>query len=220
MNRRSTLAALCALLALLGPARAQTAKVGKFDAARVFREFQLFRQFEEERQGMQTRAQQQLVERRDKFPYLLDEEWNRMLELRAKGDGLTPAERDELASLTGLSDSRDRELSELEAPGTRTEEQRARFRALTALKRSAEDGMRAMLTRLTEEIKKREAEMDAQVTAMMEAAIEKVAKAQALDLVLVADVVLYGGVDVTDAVLAALNEAAAGAAAPPAGGTP
>ncbi len=199
------------LAALAAPAAAQEVKVGKIDVPRTLRAFEQFATHRRDVEQRMAQLNAQLTERAERFTLLLDEEWNKLQELRAKGQNLTEAERAELDKLMKLSDERDRQLAELETKEQRTEAERDQLNLLQSIKRQAQQGLKTMQERLGEELRQFDQEGSARIQEKFDAAVKQIAEAQGLTLVVSSELVFFGGTDITDAVIAALN------AAPPAG---
>lgn len=196
------------LAALAAPAAAQEVKVGKIDVPRTLRAFEQFATHRREVEQRMAQLNAQLTERAERFTLLLDEEWNKLQELRAKGQNLSEAERAELDKLMKLSDERDRQLAELETKPERTEAERDQLNLLQSIKRQAQQGLKTMQERLGEELRQFDQEGSARIQEKFDAAVKQIAEAQGLTLVVSSELVFFGGTDITDAVIAALNAVA------------
>lgn len=219
MQRPHLMLWLAATLTLVTAAAAQEPKVGKLDGERVFKEYKLYQQLNEELQAMGRSLLTQHDVRRRKYPLLLDEEYNQLMDLQKRRQNLSPAEKTNLDRLEKLSDDRDRELAELEGQSQLTDKQNERWKELQLLRRQATDMLRDQWERIQKQGEERAREIESKLTAEIRTAVEEVAKKQGLTVVLQAEVVVFGGIDITDATLEVLNArpAPAGVSAPAAG---
>lgn len=214
------LASLVVVLALTTAASAQEPKVGKLDGERVFKEYKLYQQLNDELQAMGRALVTQHDVRRLKFPLLLDEEYNQLADLQKRRATLTPAEKTNLDRLEKLSDDRDRELADLEGQQQPTEQQNERWRELQRLRSQAKDMLRDSWERIQKQGEDRAREIESKLTAEIRTAVEEVAGQQGLTVVLQSEVVIFGGIDITDATLQVLNSRPAPAGLSAAGPAP
>lgn len=212
MTVRSLCAVAVTAVLLLGtPVGAQeAARVGKIDMQRVFAESKLYQQLAEQLNALAQKLVARLEQRSKRYSLLLDEEWNRLAELLDKGPGLTDAERATMQELQKLNNDRDVELARLEGLPELNEEQRKKYQELVAKRTQAQQGIEDLKARVNQQIKEQDEELTAQFNAKLEAAVEKVALEKKLEVVVQSRFVLYGGLDITDAVLEVLNAEAAG----------
>lgn len=216
--RMRLVACLLAAVPLLGTAARAADKlpIGKLDGERVFREYKLYQKLKEELLALGRKLLGEYDERKRKHPLLLDDEWNQLLALRKKGAAMTPTERQQYDKLSRLSEDRDRELAELEGQAKLDDKQQARWRELVAIRTQAAQMLQDQWERIQKEGEERSREIESRLALEIRAAVKKVAEAKGLALVLNADVVVYGGEDITDATLEILNAAPAATG----GGTP
>ena len=217
--RMRLVACLLAAVPLLGTAARAADKlpIGKLDGERVFREYKLYQKLKEELLALGRKLLGEYDERKRKHPLLLDDEWNQLLSLRKKGAAMTPTERQQYDKLSRLSEERDRELAELEGQAKLDDKQQARWRELVAIRTQAAQMLQDQWERIQKEGEERSREIESRLALEIRAAVKKVAEAKGLALVLNADVVVYGGEDITDAALEILNAspAATGGGTPP-----
>ncbi len=216
MQRPLVLLWLAMSLTLATAASAQDPKVGKLDGERVFKEYKLYQQLNEELQAMGRTLITQYDVRKRKYPLLLDEEYSQLADLQKRMATLSPAEKTNLDRLQKLSDERDRELAELEGQQQLDEKQNERWKELQRLRAQAAQMLRDQWERIQKQGEERARDIETKLTAEIRTAVEEVAKKQGLTVVLQSEVVVFGGIDITDATLEVLNArpAPAGVAAP------
>ncbi|MBI2298782.1 MAG: OmpH family outer membrane protein [Armatimonadetes bacterium] len=205
---------LAGLLLPLASARGEDPKVGKIDMERVFKEYKLYAQLVEEFNNFANKLVNRAEQRAKRYGLLLDEEWNRLVELLEKGPNATPAEKDEIAKLEKVNNDRDQELANLDGKPQLTDDEKKRYGELVSKRTQARQGIDDYKNKVQQQIKDRDDELTAQIYAKIEAAVAKVAADKKLSMVVVSKYVLFGGIDVTDDVLKVLNTA------PPAGDKP
>lgn len=205
LRQLALLGAIAATLLLPGRAAAQDAKIGVLDGERVFKEYKLYQKLADELQAMGRQMLAEFDERKRRHPLLLEDEWNQLKALRDKGQQMTPAERQQYDRFNALSEERDRKLAELEGQQKLTDQQQAEWRELVAIRAQATQMLQDQWEKIQKQGADRGREIEAQLTKEIKAAVEKVAAAQGLGIVLQSDVVVFGGTDITDATLEILN---------------
>jgi Skp family chaperone for outer membrane proteins len=212
-NRAS--AVLLALLAALVAAAPRPvaaadnppAQIGKVDMDEVWRRYDLFHTLEVEFTNFRDTLEQQYTERQKAYPYLLREEYSRLMDLVKKGDKRSDPESNELRRLVALSDDIDRQWAQLQnvADSALTEVQRNRRKEIQDRQTQAANDIAEMEKDFKSQIEKRNAEISGQLGKNIEAAAADLAKDKGLVAVLRADAVLYGGIDVTADLVLKLN---------------
>ena len=207
MQRPHKLMWLVMLLVAGSVATAQETKIGKLDGERVFKEYKLYQQLNEELQAMGRQLINQYDVRRRRYPLLLDEEYNQLAALQQKRqqNAISPAEKTTLDKLEKLSDERDRELAELEGKGQLSTQENDRWRELLGIRNQANQMLRDQWERIQKSGEERARDIEQKLTAEIRTAVEEVAKQQGLSVVLQSEVVVFGGIDITDATLEILN---------------
>ncbi len=214
MRMRLVVCLLAAMPLLQTAARAaDKLPIGKLDGERVFKEYKRYQKLNEDLQALGRRLLGEYDERKRKHPLLLDDEWNELLALRKKGAAMTPTERQKFDKLQRLSEDRDHDLAELEGQAKLDDKQQTRWRELVAIRAQAQQMLQDQWDRIQKEGAERSRQIESELAAEIRVAVKKVAEAQNLAMVVNADVVVYGGIDITDETLKILN------ATPPAGGT-
>lgn len=124
----------------------------------------------------------------------------------------TQEEQDRLMQLQGVSDEKDKRFRELEANATRTLQEQDEYNSLQdtyrARAKTIDDLWQATLAQLNE---RRQTAISGLMGKVSEA-IKAEAEAQGFYMVVDADAVMYGGIDITEQVLVRLNGGAAPAA--------
>ncbi len=207
-TRAAVTATVLAIAALTAgrPARAEDQiRIGKIDGERVFKEYKLYQKLYDELQEMGRKLLTEFDERKKKHPLLLDDEWNQLQALRQKGAKISPAEKQTYDRLAKLSDERDADLTQLEGLSKLDDKQQARWKELVAIRAQSTQMLQDHWERVQKQGGERRQEIEVQLTAEVRAAVKKVAEAKGLTIVLQADVVVFGGEDITDATLEVLN---------------
>ena len=191
-------------------AAAPASEVGVVDIEQIYashpRLQELNQRFAEFRQQQEAQLQQMFQTR-----LLTDEEQQEFTDLLEMG-APTEAREARLTELALLSSQREELLVELRQNESRTAEEEQEYTELeqTHNRRVAE--LTTLQLTLEQAVSERHDELWQVITEGVEAAVQAVAEEQSLTLVLQKDAVLYGGVDVTDAVVARLSGSAAPAA--------
>jgi Skp family chaperone for outer membrane proteins len=197
--------AVCLLsLVLAGAvsAAAPAAKLGKVDMARVAQEYQQMQTLNTQFQEFQSTQERQL---RDKYTgrVLTDAEVQELTDLCAAAP--TEENNKRITELQGFSGTREKRIEELRAKAPRSAEEEAEFKQWDGLMQQRLTALTAFKTELEATRKAKYDELTKIITDNVDAAMKVVAESQKLDLILTKDAVIYGGIDVTDAVLEKLN---------------
>jgi Skp family chaperone for outer membrane proteins len=176
---------------------------GVVDMERVRAEYRQMEQLNQEFQEFQWEQDRQLQERH-KTRMLTDAERQEYSDLSTMA-APTETRSERLQELEALSEERERRLFELREKEQRTPEETAELEELNP---RYEIRMRELAAVQAEFQASRRAKMDQLSTLLqnnLNAAVKEAAEESRLVLVLVKDSVLYGGVEITDAVLEKLN---------------
>ncbi|MBE9565520.1 MAG: OmpH family outer membrane protein [Proteobacteria bacterium] len=188
-------------------AAAPASEVGVVDIEQIYASYprlqELNQRFAEFRQQQEAQLQQMFQTR-----LLTDEEQREFTDLLEMG-APTEAREARLTELAQLSAQRDQRLGELGENESRTAEEEQEYTELeqTHNRRVAE--LTNLQLTLEQAVSDKHDELWGLVTEGVEAAVQAVAEEQSLTLVLQKEAVLYGGVDITDAVVARLSALAA-----------
>jgi Skp family chaperone for outer membrane proteins len=204
------------------PAQAQSAPaIGTVDMGRINAEYQAIQQLTTQYQGF-VREQQAKFEDRGKTRMLNDAELKEYMDLSQFG-APTEANKQRLTALAQESDTREKRLAELERK-TRDEAEQKEYDGLSGIAKVRGPELAKLEDDLTQAVSAKREELLKVITDSVNAAVKAVAEQKKLTVVVAkavidpnggsAPLVLYGGTDITDDVLAKLNAAPAAAAAP------
>lgn len=200
-----TLGALLAAGVVCGPlwAAEPGASWGVVDMDRVAAEYRGMHELNQQFQEFQ-REQDELLDTRYKTRALSDEERQEYLDLV---DMAAPtAERDKrLAELAELSDTREQRLLALRQQKERDAAAEEEYQRLRAMYDARMNELAALQAGIQQARVAKRDELTAVVTDSVHSAVKAVAEEKRLAIVLRKEMVLHGGTDITDAVLAKLN---------------
>ena len=139
------------------------------------------------------------------FVFLPKKEFEESVELVRKEPPLAEADQTRLGELLRISDKNDARFAELQAKPDRTAEETAEFNALQDMYDASVGTLKSLQQSIVEELgTKRNTALAGLMDTVQQAVIDT-AKDGGYDLVLDADMVFYGGEDITDAVIERLN---------------
>jgi Skp family chaperone for outer membrane proteins len=195
------LAALAAA-AIAVPAAADSSW-GVVDMGRVGAEYKAMREMDAQFQRFQA-EQEEALQFRHKTRLLRDEERQEFLDLLQVA-APTEARDQRLGELEGLSDKRERLRFELQKKEDRTEEEDAQLNDLDELYDRRMEELSALQADIQQTRMEKLRELSKLVTDSVNSAVKAVAEGSKLTIVVRKETVLFGGTDITDAVLARLN---------------
>jgi len=140
------------------------------------------------------------------FVFLPKKEFEEALEILQQTPPLAEENQQRLEELRRISDKNDERFCELRAKTDRTAEETAEFNALQDMYDASAETLKGVQESIMQELGARRQTALAGLMDTVEQAINTVAEEGGYDVVLDADMVFYGGEDITDAVLAHLNE--------------
>jgi len=156
------------------------------------------------------------------FVFLPKKEFEEALELVQKGQPLSEEDKARLEDLRRISDKNDERFCELRAKTDRNADETAEFNALQDMYDASVQTLKVVQDGIMQELGTRRQTALAGLMDTVKQAIDTVAEEAGYDVVLDADMVFYGGEDITDVVLKRLNSdteaPAAGGGEEPAGG--
>ena len=184
-------------------AEADGPKWGVIDMERVAVEYQEMQRLNQEFQDFQRNQEIELQEKHT-TRLLTDAERQEFVDLSAMG-APTEARTQRLKELRELSDEREQRLLELGKKDECTEEETAERQELEARYEARVTALAALQAEMKASRVGKYEELSKLVADGVDNAIKAAAEEQKLALVLRKDSVMYGGVDITEAVLAKLN---------------
>jgi len=207
MKRLIVCVAVAGMLLALGPAvsavAAEAAGWGVVDRERLEAEYRGMQEAGREFQEL-ARIQQQQLQQQYKTRLLYDEEKLEFLDLSHTA-APTEAREKRLSELEQLSDQREQQLTQLRQNKQRTPQQEEEYKRLNDLYEKRTNDLATLQAQLQQERQAKGQALMKQVTESIAQAAKAVAEEKKLTIVLHKEVVLYGGVDVTDEVLEKLN---------------
>jgi len=200
-----TLGAALLSMAMVGPCWAAAAALswGFVDMDRVGAEYRGMQELNGQFQQFQMEQERQLREQHT-TRLLFDEERQEYLDLSHMG-APTEARDERLAELRMLSDERERRLFELRKNEERSEDEQAEYELLNRLYERRMEDLTALQADLQQSRLAKYEELTKLVTESVDAVVKAVAEEEKLGIVVRKDVVLFGGLDITEDVLARLN---------------
>jgi Skp family chaperone for outer membrane proteins len=184
-------------------AEADVPKWGVIDMERLAIEYQEMQRLNQEFQDFQ-RGQEIELQEKHTARLLTDAESQEFADLSAMG-APTDVRTQRLTELRGLSDEREQRLLELRKKDECTEEEAAERQELEARYEARMAELAALQAKMKASRVAKYEDLSKLVADSVDNAIKAVAEEQKLTLVLRKDSVMYGGVDITEAVLAKLN---------------
>ena len=202
---------MAALLALAG-ALAQAAAVqppvwGYVDMEKLAAGYTAMQNLNQQLQQFRAERDSEL-DTRHKARLLSDEEQREFLDLFAMG-APTEQRTKRLKELEELSNQRERKLFDLREKSGRTPEEEQEFKYLSGIYEKRMTELGALQQDRDKAVTATYEELSRIVTDSVDAAVKAVGEEQKLAIVLRKEVVLWGGTDITDAVVAKLNAPAA-----------
>jgi len=155
-------------------------------------------------------GQQQQLQQQYKIRLLSDEEKQELLDLSSVA-APTEARDTRLSELEQLSDQREQRLMDLRQSKERNPDEEAEYKRLNDIYERRMAELTALQTELQQQRQAKGDELLKGVRENLAKAVKKVAEQKKLLIVLDKQVVLYGGLDITDQVLAELNGESAAA---------
>lgn len=209
----SVLVAASAVAALAGAAPAPAPVWGVVDMDRVSAEYKGMQSLNAQFQDFQ-RQQEEQIQRRQRARLLSDEELREYLDLCTTA-APTEARDTRLTELEKLSDDRSRRLMELTQKSDRSAGEESEFQLLDERHKRRAQELDALQTDARKAVLAKYEEFTRIIQDSLNAAVRAVAEEKKLQLVLRKEVVLYGGLEITEDVIAKLNAAPAPAPAAP-----
>ncbi len=189
-----------------------SASIGLIDQARLKTEAPKMKRYSDELQAL-AQSLDATLDLRNGNPMLDKAEIKELIDLKAKA-APTPAESARIEALSAAESAREQELKTLQSSRTLTDLQRMQMRGLQDRLKQSETAFNAAYQDGQNKLTAKSEELEGKASADLAAAATKVAVARKLKIVLLTNTVLpdggtrqialYGGVDVTDDVIAQL----------------
>lgn len=189
-------------------------KIGVLDYQKAWSEYDLTKKYREQYADMVNKSQAQL-DRRDRNRLLTEEQ---LKELDALYEKAAPTDQDKvrIKALEDEASKLDAELKSLQSKKPPTDEEKKRLEELQNRSKQTDTTIQSLNEKLSTQLEETDAKWTKQVNEDISAAVKKVAEQKGFHIVfnkgLAAggrsdtQVVLYGGTDITDLVLEALNK--------------
>ncbi len=200
------------------------ARIAIVDIAKINADFSVLARKREEMQQWFQQQQTYLEELDTKYAYLSEQHFNEVLDILRMPRALPAAAAKRQKELRDLNDTKEARALELQAKTDRSPKEQDEFNQLQESYAARQKQIDGIKEGLQGQLTKMQADAQTEVIASMEQAVKDVATAGGYTLVVNRAIVLFGGEDITDAVLQKLNAGAppkpapAGPKPPPAGG--
>jgi len=139
------------------------------------------------------------------FAFLSSKDFQDVTAILGKSGALSDEDKKRMAELRDISDAKDKRYRELLATPQRTPQQEEEYNSLHEIYEARQKEIDQLSKQFAGELQTRRQKAISVLMPKVKAAIEAEAKAQNFDFVLDADIVFFGGVDITDSVIARLN---------------
>ena len=200
----------CALVAALATplacAQERAPRLGIVDMAKVLSTYKEFQESDRQYKDFLRERQGQYAERAT-LRLLRPGELKEYQNLKAV-TAPTEEQKSRMEQLRAVAETRETELRSLLSEANPTDEQKTRRAELQDLARKSDPELEELRKRMNDEVDQRNKELSDTLNRKIEAALAVVARDKRLDFVLAKDAVLWGGVDITDDLLAKLNAGA------------
>ncbi len=186
----------------------QGLRVAVVSLARIEREYTTLKA-QEASLGQWLRERRSLHEELANYVFLSSEAFQEVVSIIQKPRPLSEQDQARLEELRAISDEKDRRYSELRAKADRTPAENEEFASLQEIYEARLNDINQSWKQSMSELDDRRQTAVAGLMATVQEAIKAEAQAGGYNLVLDADAVFFGGDDITDAVIARLNNEAA-----------
>lgn len=178
-------------------------KIGVVDLQKVYNDAGRIKQYKEELDSFKQTLTSKLDIRAQNM--MLDEnEIKELIDLKMKAKPLD-ADTARIKVLTDTERSKDEELKKLQETKTPNDQEKARLQELMNLQQKSKDTGTALIKDYDGQYQSKTAELQAKIDTDIQAAVNKVAEAKGLGMVLDKASVMVGGIDVTDDVVGRLE---------------
>jgi Skp family chaperone for outer membrane proteins len=189
----------------MAAARADGLRIAKVDLGELQKQFITLQQKQQELdQARQRNAD--LLQTLSQYLFLPQESFREMMGI-ARLPKPWPEEKQKRAEeLARISEEKEKQFLALRAKTSRSPEEEDQFKTLQELAEARDADLRQFEQQLLQELLSRQRELQQQLLEQVRSAIAQVAKEKKYDLVLDSEVLLFGGDDITDSVVAILNK--------------
>ena len=177
---------------------------GVADMQKVLDGYQEFQQSQEEFRAFRSERLSQLQEMAQ-LGFLNEKEYREYQDLK-KITAPTEEQKKRAQELLDLAEGRGKKMADLENKDNLTEDEQKRMEELRGSYDKSRERLEALQKKVDREIDEKNRELSERLNKKMTSAAEAVALKENLAFVLAKDVVLFGGKDITDKLLAKLNE--------------
>lgn len=178
-------------------------KIGVVDVQRVLTDAPRVKQYKEELDVLRQSLSLKLEIRSQNL--MLDEnQIKELIDLKTKANA-TEQDKAKIKELTDVEKQRDEELKKLQGTAQPDEQQKARQKELEGMLQRSRSTGEALEKDYSSQFQTRAQELDAKATADFQEAVNKVAEARGLTLVVAKEAVFFGGANITDDIIAKLD---------------
>jgi Skp family chaperone for outer membrane proteins len=178
-------------------------KIGIVDTERAYKDAPRIKHYTEDlnklRQSLATK-----LDIRSQNMMLDENEIKELIELKTKDN---PSDKDKarIKELEDIERARDAELKALQETKEPNEQQKARQKVLSDMQQKSKDTGSALARDYEGQLQSKMQELNTKAENDLREAINKVAQAKAITVVIAKEAVLFGGIDITDEVIAKLE---------------
>ncbi|MEN6356193.1 MAG: OmpH family outer membrane protein [Armatimonadota bacterium] len=191
------------LTATAAAAADQVQKIAVVDVDKVYTNAPRVKQYSEELNAFGQDLSKK-VEIRNKNMMLNETEIQELVTLKTKSSR-TAAEDARIKEIENTEGARDEQYRTLQATKEPTEEQKTQLKELQDMRQKAKDTLDALAKDYDGQLKSKQQELLGKADADIREAITKVAGAKGITMVIAKDAVLFGGLDISDDIIANLD---------------
>lgn len=178
-------------------------KIGVVDVQKVYKEAPRVKQYTEELDMFRQQLSNKLDIRSQNL-MLTEDEIKELVDLKVK-DNPTDKDKARIDELLNSERAKDNEFKTLQGTQNLNDQQKARLKELQDIQQKSKDTGNALAKDYEGQFQSKMSEMDDKARADLQDAIKKVADAKGMNLMVDKAVILIGGTDVTDDVIAKLD---------------
>ncbi len=179
-------------------------KIGVVDYQKVWSNYELTKKYRNEYEILVNKLEAQLA-RRDRNRLLTQDQLKELDSLYEKASP-TDADKNRIKELEDEASKLDNEMKSLEVKKDATEAEKKRLEELRTLSKKTDESIESLRKAALTQLEETDNKWSKQVSDDIMAGIQKVAEQKGLSLILNKGAVLFGGTDITDAVVERLNK--------------